>query len=486
MNFSPAKSYNPSENLITVVISVIFAIAIPFLFHTTNATVAIVILLLMAFLVFAILSFIDLTYFLLTLIIVGNFIELIDRYFFINSINPPIALVFIIDYLAYFGLLVIIVKNIFFRQELTSGLKNLIGIGFSLMLINYTLQVFNPNIYQYKGLIIGFINFTSKFIVFWVSLVVFRDYKSIKYFVYLWIGLVTIGALYGCLQDWIGYTPLDQKFLDMAGNPFYHAAYDRKFSIYNDPTIFGLLLSATAVLIMVLLNRPMDLLKKILLGFSLILILLAVGYSGTRTAYVMIPAGVALFFLMTINTKRTLIYLSLFVGFMAIILFGPIYGNPTINRVRTAFIIEKSDPSFELREQAKDMVQHYMRAHPIGGGLATSGVLGRQYNPGHHLNQYIIDSGLMMIAAESGWIGLMIFLIFFFLILYVAIRNFYWLKNPKLKYLNAALACVIFSLIIAMYPQKSSFSYPIGLFIYSGMAILVNSKAIDKRMEHNE
>lgn len=452
----------------------------PIIFYMSNQKEGFLLLAVIVFLLIAILSLIDMKFLLFLILLLSNFIGFFNRALFVNNIESPIALESMIYILAALGLLVIIIKSLNSRENYFALLKNPASSAFLILLVNLTIQFVNPNLMSHKGWMMGLISVATSFIILWISLIVFRDSKSIKMYIILLLLLTVSGGLYGCFQDWVGYSAIDQKFLQLSDNPFFHAGYDRKFSIYNDPTIFGIFLSAAVVFFIVILIGKIKFFYKIVILISSIIILIAIGYSGTRTAYVMIPGGLLLYFLITFNNIRTVIVVAIFSIVLGIILFGPIYGNATINRVRTAFIIQKDDPSFEIREKVKHKVQDYISVNPIGGGMATSGVLGRLYNRGHYLNNFTVDGGYTKLAVEIGWIGLLLMLSFYFSLFVYAVNGYFNLRNSGYKLINVAILCMFFSLLIATYAQKSSFSFPIGLFFYSSLGIIVNLNKLDK------
>jgi len=471
--------YLPAKTIF-IIVSIIIGILFPIIFYSFNPKEGILLFAAILFLLIAIFSFIDLKFLLLLVLLLSNYIGFFNRVLFVNNLESPIALESVIYIFAALGLFVVLIKSLNSRENYFILLKNPASAAFLFLLVNLIIQFFNPNLLNHKGWVMTLVATSTSFIIFWISIIALRDLKSIKFFIALWWIVAVSGGLYGCLQDWIGYSSIDQKFLQLSDNPFFHAGYDRKFSIYNDPTIFGIFLSASVVFFIVILIGKVKLLYKLTILISSIIILIAIGYSGTRTAYVMIPGGLLLYFLMTFNNIRTVIVVVVFSFLLGVILFGPIYGNATINRVRTAFIIQKDDPSFEIREKVKHKVQDYIIVNPIGGGMATSGVLGRLYNPGHYLNNFTVDGGYTKIAVEVGWIGLLLMMSFYFTLFVYTVNCYFTMKNSVYKLINLAVLCMYFSLLIATYAQKSTFSFPVGLFFYSSLGVIVNLKKLDK------
>ena len=141
-------------------------------------------------------------------------------------------------------------------------------------------------------------------------------------------------------------------------------------------------------------------------------------YSGTRTTTVILPAGMALYLFMTIRSKTTIITLFASVLIALFVLYVPV-DNPVLNRVRSTF--NSQDASLNVRDVNRHYIQPYIYAHPIGGGIATTGTEGLTYNPNHLLAGFPPDSGLLKAALEMGWIGLALTMFFYLVILYQCI-----------------------------------------------------------------
>jgi hypothetical protein len=84
-----------------------------------------------------------------------------------------------------------------------------------------------------------------------------------------------------------------------------------------------------------------------------------------------------------------------------------------------------NDASATIRDVNRHNVQPYIRAHPLGGGINTTGAEGLNYNPYHFLANFPPDSGYMKILAEQGWLGYAIHMLFYFIVLKGGLEGFY-------------------------------------------------------------
>ena len=195
-------------------------------------------------------------------------------------------------------------------------------------------------------------------------------------------------------------------------------------------------------------------------------------YSGSRTCNLMLVAGLLAYAVFTLNEKRTyvLVMASLFVGLF--LLFGPFQNNPVIYRAKTTFYASK-DPSATLRDYNRNRIQPYILSHPIGGGINTSGMEGGAFNPWHPLANFPPDSGYLKILLEQGWIGYAIHLLFYFMFLKHGVMGFYKAQQPVIKNIYISLTICLFSLVVAQYSQIAIAQYPLMLFYYAALIIIM-------------
>ena len=390
-----------------------------------------------------------------------------------------------VNLLLLIGLVAVFINQSKNKEKDFSFLYNPLTVVFLIYIAFLLIELLNPNM----QVITGWFNFFRQIIMlFCCYVIVLYSFKNIKFlekFIGLWLGLALIGALYGCYQQWVGYSPLDAKLIArltmlVGKNPFIHGGIMRQFSFFPDPTTFGMFMATSGIFGLILLTGPFRLRNKFIILFITVLTFLGMAYSGTRTAYAMVPAGIVIFILMTITHRSTLIITSMLIVLFGGILFGPIYGNATINRIRTAFEFS-DDESMNLRDMRRSLVQPIIFEQPwVGGGVEASGVLGRKYDPNHYLAEFTIDSGFVKIAMETGVVGLFIIMFLYFMGMYLGVRNYYRCKNPELRVYIVGMVAVIYSLMIATLVQKSINQIPGGLILYGIFAILAKIHKVDQ------
>jgi cell division protein FtsW (lipid II flippase) len=238
---------------------------------------------------------------------------------------------------------------------------------------------------------------------------------------------------------------------------------------------FGVFMAFAGIFCLIMLLGPNSVRRRILLGIATVLMFLGMAYSGTRTAYAILPVGIILFIVMTINNYKTLIFALLSFLTFAFLIFGPIQ-NPILNRFRSAF--DEDDPSLQVRENNRDYIQPYIWSHPMGGGLLTTGDTGLKYYPEHELSGFATDSGFLKTALETGWIGLIIQIALYFAALSYGLSGFYRCRDPQLRSLYAAYLCGFFAVTIANFAQVASSKYPMGILIFCIYALFIQLNKI--------
>jgi putative inorganic carbon (hco3(-)) transporter len=247
----------------------------------------------------------------------------------------------------------------------------------------------------------------------------------------------------------------------------------RKSSFLSGCTDFALSMAGTIIITIIFyLRLKTSGLKKAFLIISSLLMIAGMIYSGTRTANFMLVLEIALYILMTITEKKTLIFAGISLSILLFILFVPIYGNGTINRIRSTFQLN-SDESLKVRDVNRHSIQPYIYAHPIGGGIGTTGVLNYPHNVGHPLAGFPTDSGLLSIVLEQGIVGLILTCLSYFIILRTAVRSYFRTRNPHYKIIYLAITCCVFGFVFAQYAQVAIGQVPNGFMFLGLIAILI-------------
>lgn len=413
------------------------------------------------------------------IVVFGFLMAFIDR--MTGSTLPLYSVLFIAPFVLF---LFLIIRCVFLHERFHIDKHPLVYVYF--ITVAYTLfQLFNPQMDSLTGWVSYFRQTLSVTALLLLCLYIFADLKSIRFFFRFLLGAILIMALYGCVQQWFGLAPWDKHWV--FSDPKIYGLYVlpggsiRKFSFLTDPANFGTLVAAGGIGTLILAFESPSKKTKIIWGVFTLIIFLGMSYSGTRTANIMIVSGIALYIIMTLYNKKARI---LAIGVAAVYLFimnVPIYGNVTINRLRTSFKSPSHNASLDTRMINRQKIRPYLMAHPFGDGVNTTGVTGSKYNPNVPLAGIPPDSSLVAFFMENGWVGLAIHLTFLFLILAFAIHYFYRCHNREIKIYYAVIATMLFSLgLVGGYAQYTLVNVP-QIFIYIPfIAITVKLQLFDK------
>lgn len=338
----------------------------------------------------------------------------------------------------------------------------------------FALQLFNPNANSFFGWYSAFRKILETLLLFFTVYTVFDSREKIHKFIKIFFILSALSGLYGCIQEWHGLFDFEKAWLMSDPHGFALAFIGgsfRKFGTMSDPAAYSEGMAACATFFIAYLSCMSKRSSILIVLAGIAFMVLGCSYSGTRTGNAMLIGGLALFFLLTFDQKRSR-YLA--VGGVVIFLaalFGP-FNNSTIARFRSTFNATE-DASYNVREENRKSIQPYIYTHPIGGGLATTDATGILYNPGHYLAGFQTDSGYLKKALEIGPIGLIFFCIFYFLVLRMGIRGYFRNSDKKIKTIFAAATCALFCFYLGDYSQKAIGQVTDLVIYYPLIAILL-------------
>jgi len=375
-----------------------------------------------------------------------------SRYLFHDEF--PVGVVTDVLILAAFLSLFFTRKDI--GKSLNQFTKTSIAVGILILLGYLFLELFNPLAHSFEGWFQSFRRFLGSVLLLFISYNVFSSYEKVKRFIIVLFILSVSTAIYGCIQQWHGLFDFEIAWVTASPNRFgifFQMGDFRKFSTMSDPTAFGVAMASCAVFFMIYAWYQKSFILRAIFWGGIVFMLVAMGYSGTRTANVMVAAGLTMFVLLTLNKKPTRIFAIVASLVFLVLLYGP-YTNRTINRFRTSFIGSK-DESFNVRERNRQFIQPYIYKHPFGAGVGTVGASGLKYNPGHYLAGFPPDSGYLRKALETGWIGLIIVCFLYYLILKFGVRRYFRCEDEELKIVHAGAIAAIFSFYLAEFAQEA-------------------------------
>lgn len=346
----------------------------------------------------------------------------------------------------------------------------------------FSIQILNPNAVSLSGWLASSRSFTL-LLLFFIFISYFDSDKSIKRFVYLWLSVAVVASIYGLQQELFGLMDFEWRYIYASPERyglFFNWGHMRVFSIFSDPSTFGLFMAFSGLSTLVLAFGPFSIVKKVALSIMSVVILISMSFSGTRTAYAMVMIGVVLFIILNIKNPKVLAGSMILVFGFIILMVGPFYSGPVL-RIRSTFNVNE-DPSMRVRDTNRMIFQEYIKSHPIGGGVNTTGVNGLKYSPSHTLAGRPPDSGYIKTALELGWVGLIIVMVLHLSVIIKGISNNFILYSSRLKTYNLAFIIPFFSLSVANYTQDAMLQKPIVIPLIATYALMIKITEIDKAL----
>jgi putative inorganic carbon (HCO3(-)) transporter len=401
-----------------------------------------------------------------------------------TSIKPDFGLIF--NILLSILLFSVITKSEFQRRNIKGFWGNAITTSYLILFLFYIIEALNPNMMSTLGWFSYIKGYLSLMLFFYIVFCLLNSWAAVKKFIYFNIALTTVLAIYSCKQQWFGLTAFEWRWA--TSNPtgyimLLQGGLLRKWSTLSDPATAGILFSSVAVQCIILFLREPKRKAKIFYAIAICFNLLAYGYSGTRTATLMLLSGIAFYIISTIYEKRTVIFMAAAIGIFALMMVSP-YSPPPITRIKTTFEGSK-DASAAIRDYDRHQVQPYLYQHPMGGGIFTCGMEGPKYSKGHYLEDFQPDSGYMKVFAEQGWIGLAILLLTYFLILSHSLHNFYRVTNPQIQNHSIALIAMVFTLMVGQFSQFALGPLPQVYSFFGALVIFIKMRDFDHKEKNH-
>jgi putative inorganic carbon (hco3(-)) transporter len=382
------------------------------------------------------------------------------------------------------GIQVLLILGFFIRQKTQPdwsvfkgpvSLMMLVWIGYNIV------EVANPSAESRLAWVYTIRSVAFVMLMYFVFLYQIDNLKTVRIVLKLWLILAVIAALYAYKQEFIGFSAAEDEWLHsdpLIADLLFIAGHWRKFSIFSDPVAFSYNMVVAAVLCLGLLTGTNGFWKKTFLVAMIALFLSSMLFSGTRGAYVLPPATLALFLILKFS--RAVLIGTLLAGIFFLFLIVVPTSNSNIVRFQTAFKPSEDD-SFKVRTINQKRIQPYIWSHPIGGGLGATGTWGRRFAPNSYLAGFPPDSGYVRVAVELGWVGLLIFCILMFSILCQGINNYYSIKDARLKAYCLSALMIVFVYNIGNYPQEALVQFPSNILFYVAVALINITKRLDEK-----
>ena len=280
-----------------------------------------------------------------------------------------------------------------------------------------------------------------------------------------------VSAVWGIWQATVGYFAWEYNYVfshDLVHLVFNYGRW-RAIGSIGSPAQFGILMAFISMLCLPLVGVSKSYWMKLILLSVSATTLLAMVYSGTRSAFIIIPVFYVIWVFLA---RQHWLYSSLVVavfGFM--VLATTPSNNYHVQRIQSVFKASE-DKSYQTRAKNRAMIFPWIVAHPIGGGLGSTGVWGQRFTPGSFLALFAPDSGLIRVAVELGWIGLFFFLWLYFKIIKEGVVASTRMEDKTLQAIAYGLLAAITPLLLVEWGQEVIGVFPMSVLFWMFVAIL--------------
>ncbi len=473
--FFVEKLYNPLGMVLLALLAVIIAFAISVL----KIKLGLVLLVAMIGIPMLGVCFVNTKIGINVILIICFFVQFTAKY-----VAAPIGtLLDALIFLMIFGILVNMVKT---RDW--SFMKNPVSIILLIWIAYNFIQVLNPAAASKLAWVYTVRSMAGQNLLFFIGCYALSSIESIKATLKVIITMVTILALYGLKQEFFGFTDVEMAWLTADPERFqliFQWSRMRIFSLLSDPTTLGIVLAYTAVFCLILMTGPFKTWQKVCLGLAVIAMLMGMAYAGSRTPIVLFPFGIVMFMLLTLKKDYLILGGIFFFLGTAFMMKGS--SNAVLFRIQSAFNLNASSDTMDVRFKNQKRIQPYIHSHPFGAGLGSTGLWGRRFTPDSFLAKFAHDSGFVRVAVEHGWIGLFIYMSFIFVVLKTSVKYYLRVKDPQIKVIYLGITVVFFVLTLASYPQEAIVQLPTSIIFSLLLAIMVRLKEHDSYyQEHYE
>lgn len=360
-----------------------------------------------------------------------------------------------------------------------NGFDTVLNIPIVLWIIYNVLEIANPIAASRVAWFYVMRPAVGYILLFYLTYNMLETKKDIKNLLNLIVALVFISAIWGLIQFFNGYFPFEMSYV--VANDAVHLVYIngrwRSFGTMASPAQYGVVMAAMLILIPLLIRGSKDRFRKWFYRITAVLALLAMVYSGTRSAIAILPVAILALIVLAKNWR-------LYVGGAVLgVIFIGIINVPTnnyhIQRLQSTFSGQK-DESYLVRQRNREMIYPWILAHPIGGGLGSTGVWGQKFSPGTFLANFPPDSGFVRVAVELGWIGFLIYIFLWANILLKGAIKYWLMKDDELKTIALALLCMLSGIFVVEYAQDIVGKTPFNLLFWVFCAILFKALKLDE------
>jgi len=286
---------------------------------------------------------------------------------------------------------------------------------------------------------------------------IFNKPKDLELFITLLAWFAIAAVLKAVIQKHIGLDYAEKKWLNMPGNRTTHLLFGqlRVFSFFSDAGTFGGTMGFFTIIFTIFGISEKRLKKKLFYFMVAVGTLYALMISGIRSAVAVPLAGFVVYAFLSKKFKIMAIMGFFVISAFVFLKYTTIgQGNYDIRRMRSAFADDNA--SMNVRNENRKMFAEYLKTRPFGGGVGSAGNWGLRFSPDTFLAQTATDGWYVQIWAETGIVGLLLYII---MILYMFFKSifliFFRLKKPENIVRAVAFVSGISGLMVSSYAASA-------------------------------
>lgn len=320
------------------------------------------------------------------------------------------------------------------------------------------------------------VGYLMLYFLIWDSVKGTKEINNIFHYI-LFLGW--IAALWGIYQFFFGYFSWEMAHVmrtDTVHLVFNHGRW-RSFGPIGSPAQYGIIMASFACIAGNSFFYKKNLLDKLIMAVLFFCFLMAMVYSGTRASFVIIPV---FYFIKIIISRNKKLYLTIIFGIVGLVILAKTpTSNYQIQRIQSVFKA-KEDKSYQVRAANRKMITPWILKHPIGGGLGSTGVWGQRFSPGTFLANFPPDSGIIRVAVELGWIGLIIFLLIYYQSFTKGVKGLWQMQNKEHKDKVESIICCLPAWGLVEFGQEVAGVFPMSLLFWVLLAIVFTTLKYEK------
>jgi cell division protein FtsW (lipid II flippase) len=320
-------------------------------------------------------------------------------------------------------------------------------------------------------------------LLFFLAMSAIKNKSQLNALLFTLISFNTLSALWGIYQFFFGY--FDWEMAHILRADAVHLVFNdgrwRSIGSVGSPAQYGILMAFTGSICFMMVGGFKSWPTKVFLLLTGSAAILALVYSGTRSAFV-IPAF--FFFIWVILSGKKRWYGVMVVPIIGLFILANIETSIyQLQRIQTIFNASE-DASYQVRAKNRAFITPWIIKHPIGGGLGSTGVWGMRFSPYTMLANFPPDSGLIRVAVELGWVGLILFLNLYGQTIWTGFKSYRKMKDKELRVITAGITCGVAAILPVEWGQEVVGVYPISILFWLYVAILIRAIALDQSTEN--